>query len=117
MRTKVYGGEGRLYMNGDRPRLELHNKEPHTTIVEARFGVVAVAARGTKALAGRKASKAYIAAIQGVVGAANAISGISTRTTRGRGVTTTAWPRNAPKPLRPLRLFVSLSLRLFGSPP
>lgn len=83
VRTKVYGGTGKIVTDGWSAKLELHNLEPHATIVEARFGVVAIASRGVKALGYRKASKEFIARIQGLAGAVEVINkSVSTSTAR-----------------------------------
>lgn len=41
VRTKVYGGSGRVVFKGGEARIELKNKEPHVRIVESRMAPLA----------------------------------------------------------------------------
>jgi hypothetical protein len=64
VRHKVYGGAGRVVSIGDRTVVELHNKEPHASLVEWRYGVMRRASGVFRSAGLRKGGRQYIARMQ-----------------------------------------------------
>lgn len=59
-RHKIYGGRGRIVSIGDRTYVELHNLEPHATMVEKQRGVMRRAVGSLRGAGLKRAGKGYI---------------------------------------------------------
>jgi hypothetical protein len=70
VRHKVYGGEGRVVTIGERTVVELHNKEPHASLVEWRYGIMRRASSGFRGVGLRKGGRHYIRKMQDAARAA-----------------------------------------------
>lgn len=66
VRVGTYGGSGIIAEQSDRVTVVYHNKEPHTTIVEKRYGVMTRALREVKTLGTTRANAAMIKRIKQV---------------------------------------------------
>lgn len=60
VRHRIYGGTGRVERLASRTFVHLHNLEPHTTVVESRFGVLRRAQARFLGLGLRRAGKRYL---------------------------------------------------------
>lgn len=64
VRNKFYGGAGRVVQSGSATLVQLHNKEPHASILESKYGYFRKAIAATKGRArgsrGKKYSRAYV---------------------------------------------------------
>lgn len=75
IRTKVYGGTGRAVINDYQSVFVLHNREPHVTLLEARYHYVASAARMARVLGVKKMATKYVAGMQAVMRGGGATNG------------------------------------------
>lgn len=60
IRNKIYGGSGRTLLLGEKVFVEIHNKEPHTSVVEYRWGTLAKASFEFRGLGMRKYGKKFV---------------------------------------------------------
>ena len=63
-RHRIYGGTGRVVRHGDRTYFELHNLEPHTTLVEWKFGILKAAQKRYRGLGFRRERVAYLQVVR-----------------------------------------------------
>jgi hypothetical protein len=70
IRHTVYGGDGRVFRVGNRTYVSLHNKEPHATLVEWRYGLMREAQRDFRGVGLRYGGKAYTKKINAAAAAA-----------------------------------------------
>lgn len=63
VRTTIYGGSGTLRDLGETTVLRLHNREPHTTLVERRVALVAGMNAAARAVGATRVRPAFIRAI------------------------------------------------------
>lgn len=66
VRVGIYGGRGIISEQSDRVTVVLHNREPHATIVEKRYGILARAMREVKRLGIARVNKSLVRRIQQV---------------------------------------------------
>lgn len=68
IRTKVYGGDGRMVVTDTATIFQLHNREPHATLVEHRWGYVWVALRFARSTGIRQMGKRYVSGMEFALG-------------------------------------------------
>ena len=68
IRTKVYGGDGRMVVTDTATIFQLHNREPHATLVEHRWGYVWSALRFARSTGIRQMGKRYVSGMEFALG-------------------------------------------------
>lgn len=68
IRTKVYGGEGRMIVSAGVTVFQLHNLEPHTTLVNNRWGYVTSALKVARLAGVRAMGTSYVRGLQQSLG-------------------------------------------------